>query len=241
MKTNELKALVFDVQGTATDFRSTLAEEADKLSAGRAAGTDWGAFVDTWRGMYRPALDAVLSGAKPWTAVDTIYREALDRLLDERGLGFFSEAERQQLNFAWQKIRPWPDAVEGLQRLKRKYKIATLSNADVSAVVNISKFGGLPWDAVFAAEMVGTFKPDPRTYRMALGYLARPGTCRGDDGRVSQVRPTRGARVGTEDGIRRTTARVRSGRQGRRGLRRRVRHQCARLHRTGGAIGLLNR
>lgn len=171
MNKNELKALVFDVQGTATDFRSTLAEEADALSAGRAAGTDWGAFVDTWRGMYRPALDAVLSGAKPWTAVDTIYREALDRLLEERNLGFFTEAERQQLNFAWQKIRPWPDVVEGLQRLKRQYKIATLSNADVSAVINISKFGGLPWDAVFAAEMVGTFKPDPRTYRMALGYL----------------------------------------------------------------------
>lgn len=171
MNTNEIKALVFDVQGTATDFRSTLAEEAAKLSAGRAAETDWGAFVDIWRGMYRPALDAVLSGAKPWTAVDTIYREALDRLLEERKLSFFSEAERQQLNFAWQKITPWPDVVEGLHRIKRKYKIATLSNADVSAVINISKFGRLPWDAVFAAEMVGTFKPDPRTYRMAVGYL----------------------------------------------------------------------
>ncbi len=171
MNANEVKALVFDVQGTATDFRSTLAEEADKLSAGRASGTDWGSFVDAWRGMYRPALDAVLSGAKPWTPVDTIYREALDRLLEEKGLSFFSEAERQQLNFAWQKIRPWPDVVEGLQRLKRKYKIATLSNADVSAVINISKFGGLPWDAVFAAEMAGTFKPDPRTYRIALAYL----------------------------------------------------------------------
>lgn len=171
MNTNEVKALVFDVQGTATDFRSTLAEEAHQLSAGRAEGADWGAFVDTWRGMYRPALDAVLEGSKPWTAVDTIYREALDRLLEEKKLSFFSEVERQQLNFAWQKIRPWADVVEGLQRIKRKYKIATLSNADVSAVINISKFGGLPWDAVFAAEMVGTFKPDPRTYRMAVGYL----------------------------------------------------------------------
>ena len=171
LKFPEVKALIFDVQGTATDFRSTLAEEAARLSRGRAVDVDWGAFVDTWRGMYRPALDAVLAGTRPWTSVDLIYREALDLLLDKKELSFFSEAERVELNFAWQKIRPWPDAVQGLERLKKRYKIATLSNADVSAVVNIAKHGGLPFDAIFAAEMVGTFKPDPRTYRMATQYL----------------------------------------------------------------------
>ena len=167
----ELKALVFDVQGTATDFRSTLAEEAARLSQGRAGNFDWGAFVDEWRGLYRPALDEVLAGTRPWTPVDLIYREALDRLLAQKGLSFFSEAERAELNFAWQKIRPWPDVVAGLERLKKTYKIATLSNADVSAVINIAKYGGLPWDAVFAAEMAGTFKPDPRTYNMTVKYL----------------------------------------------------------------------
>lgn len=167
----ELKALIFDVQGTATDFRSTLAEEAARLSQDRAGDFDWGAFVDEWRGMYRPALDEVLAGTRPWTPVDLIYREALDRLLTKKGLTFFSETECAELNFAWQKIRPWPDVVAGLERLKGRYTIATLSNADVSAVINIAKYGGLPWDAVFAAEMAGTFKPDPRTYHVALKYL----------------------------------------------------------------------
>ena len=171
LKFPEVKAMIFDVQGTATDFRSTLAEEAARLSCGRAGDIDWGSFVDTWRGMYRPALDEVLAGTRPWTSVDLIYREALDLLLDKKELSFFSEAERVELNFAWQKIRPWPDAVAGLERLKKRYKIATLSNADVSAVVNIAKYGGLPFDAIFAAEMVGTFKPDPRTYRMVVQYL----------------------------------------------------------------------
>lgn len=61
--------------------------------------------------------------------------------------------------------------MEGLVRLKRNYKIATPSNADVSAVINISKFGNLPWDAIFAAELAGTFKPDSRTYTLAIKYL----------------------------------------------------------------------
>ena len=171
MNLTRLKALVFDVQGTTTDFRATLAAEAERLSKGRAENTDWGCFVDEWRGMYRPALDAVLEGKRAWTPVDTIYREALDLLLRDRKLDFFSQAERQELNFAWQKIKPWPDVAPGLQRLKKNFILATLSNADVSAVINISRAGNLPWDSVFAAEMAGTFKPDPKTYKLALRYL----------------------------------------------------------------------
>jgi 2-haloacid dehalogenase len=38
-------------------------------------------------------------------------------------------------------------------------------------VVNISKLAGLPWDAIFAAEMAGVFKPDRAIYVMAATYL----------------------------------------------------------------------
>lgn len=167
----DVSALVFDVQGTVTDFRTTLATLAERLSGGRVADIDWGQFVDEWRGMYRPALDDVLAGRQPWTSVHRIYRDALDRLLVSKSLDFFDESERATLTFGWQQIQPWPDAREGLERLRRKFKIATLSNADVSAVINISKQGGLSWDAVFAAEMAGTFKPNPKTYELALRYL----------------------------------------------------------------------
>ncbi|KVN44060.1 haloacid dehalogenase type II [Burkholderia ubonensis] len=168
---HDVQALIFDVQGTATDFRSTVGSAARALAGARAPDADWGRFVDDWRRKYRPALDAILAGERPWSSVDRIYRHALDEVIDAWGLTFFTDDERETLNFAWQTIAPWPDTVEGLQRLKRKFKLATLSNADVSAVVNISRRGGLPWDAIFAAEMAGTFKPDPRTYRMALRYL----------------------------------------------------------------------
>jgi 2-haloacid dehalogenase len=81
-----------------------------------------------------------------------------------------SDAEREELTLAWQRLKPWPDVLPALSRLKTHFTLATLSNADVSAVVNISKRAGLPWDAVFAAEMAGVFKPDPAIYRMAAAY-----------------------------------------------------------------------
>ena len=166
-----LQALIFDVQGSTTDFRSTMVAAASTIAAARAPTVDWGCFVDDWRRKYRVVLDAVLAGSQPWTPVDRVYRQALDEVIEKHDVRFLTLDERERINFAWQTIVPWPDAVEGLQRLKRRFKLVTLSNADVNAVINISKRGSLPWDAIFAAEMVGTFKPDPRTYKMALRYL----------------------------------------------------------------------
>jgi 2-haloacid dehalogenase len=100
-----------------------------------------------------------------------VYRHALDTVLDDCGIAGFSDAEHEELTLAWQRLRPWPDVVPGLVRLKRAHTLATLSNADVSAVVNISKRAGLPWDAIFAAEMAGVFKPDPAIYHLAATYL----------------------------------------------------------------------
>ncbi|WP_067835067.1 haloacid dehalogenase type II [Nocardia lijiangensis] len=168
---SEVRALLFDVQGTATDFHSTVLGALRDASAGRHQGLDWVEFVDRWRAQYFDVLRDAKVGKDEWTTVHSVYRDALDRLLAEYGVTDFDEAEREELARAWRRIVPWPDAVPGLTRLKTRFTLATLSNADVAAVVNISKLGGLPWDAIFTAEMAGAFKPDPVTYRMAATYL----------------------------------------------------------------------
>ncbi len=164
-----VKALLFDVQGTATDFHSTVCDEAVRISAGRHPDADWSELVRRWRASYFAALEAAQGHG--WVSVHSVYRRALDTVLDGCGIAGFSGADRDELTLAWQRLRPWPDVVPGLTRLKGAYTLATLSNADVSAVVNLSKRAGLPWDAIFAAEMAGVFKPDPAIYRMAATYL----------------------------------------------------------------------
>lgn len=166
-----VKALLFDVQGTATDFHSTVCGEAQRISAGRHPGTDWPELVRRWRAGYFAVLEAAQGRGSGWVSVHSVYRRALDTVLDECGITGFSNAEREELTLAWQRQKPWPDVAPGLTRLKGAYTLATLSNADVCAVINISKRAGLPWDAVFAAEMAGVFKPDPAIYHMAATYL----------------------------------------------------------------------
>ncbi|WP_055405074.1 MULTISPECIES: haloacid dehalogenase type II [unclassified Mycobacterium] len=165
-----VKALLFDVQGTATDFHSTVCDEARRISAGRHPYADWPEVVRRWRAGYFTMLEQARADQSEWVSVHSVYRRALDAVLDERGIAF-TEDERDELTQAWRRLKPWPDVVPGLTRLKTAYTLATLSNADVSAVVEISKRAGLPWDAVFAAEMAGVFKPDPAIYWMAATYL----------------------------------------------------------------------
>ncbi|HTX97436.1 MAG TPA: haloacid dehalogenase type II [Mycobacterium sp.] len=165
-----VKALLFDVQGTATDFHATVCDEARRVSTGRHPGADWPEVVRRWRSTYFAMLQDARSCHSGWVSVHSVYRRALDAVLGECGIRL-SDAESEELTRAWRRLRPWPDVVAGLTRLKSAYTLATLSNADVSAVIEISKTAGLPWDAVFAAEMAGVFKPDPAIYRMAASYL----------------------------------------------------------------------
>ncbi len=177
-----IKALCFDVFGTVVDWRSGIIAEARELGAKKGIAGDWERLADLWRGGYHPAMDRVRRGLLPWTNLDALHRMTLDRVLGELGIAGFDEADKAALNLAWHRLKPWPDAVPGLLRLKRKYIIAPLSNGNVRLLVEMAKFAGLPWDTVLSAELVRHYKPDPETYRSAIEFLGY-----GEPGQVMMV------------------------------------------------------
>ena len=160
----QVKALTFDVFGTVVDYRSTIVRELDVLARAKSWAVDTGKFADAWRGRYRPGIDRVRLGEVPFQNVDQIMAEALEELLREFQLGDLAAGEREALNRVWHRLDPWPDAVEGLTRLKKKFMVCSLSNASVAQLVNMSKHAGLPWDCTLCAEMLHAYKPDPQTY-----------------------------------------------------------------------------
>jgi len=167
----DLEALVFDVFGTVVDWRSTIIREGEALGRKKDLDVDWAAFADAWRGRYAPSMDRVRSGEIPWTNLDALHRASLEELLDEFGVVSLSEEEKDRFNEVWHCLDPWPDAVEGLTRLKERYVIAPLSNGNVALLVNMAKRAGLPWDLILSAELVRHYKPDPETYLMAPELL----------------------------------------------------------------------
>src|SRR2546426_850250 len=78
-----VKALTFDVFGTVVDWRSSLIREGEALGKAKGLSADWARFADSWRGLYQPAMDEVRSGRRPWTKLDDLHRESLDKLRSE--------------------------------------------------------------------------------------------------------------------------------------------------------------
>lgn len=165
------KALVFDVFGTVVDWRGSIIREGRRLGRDKGLEVDWDAFADAWRGGYKPSMARVRSGQLPWMNIDQLHRLILDELLERFGIRGLSEAEIDQLNRAWHRLKPWPDARAGLGRLKRKFTIATLSNGNVSLLVNMAKHARLPWDTVISAELFRHYKPDREAYLGAAALL----------------------------------------------------------------------
>src|SRR5205085_4748244 len=99
-----------------------------------------------------------------------IYHRRLSELLGAHGLTRSPE-EIDDLNRVWRRLRPWPDTVPGLTRLRRRYVIAPLSNASFAGMVHLAKFAGLPWDCVITAENAKAYKPNPKVYRTAVTLL----------------------------------------------------------------------
>ncbi len=159
-----VKALVFDVFGTVVDWRGSLIREGRRLGKRRNLKVDWAAFADAWRAGYKPAMARVRSGELPWTTIDRLHRMILEGLLKQFTIRGLSEAEKFEFNRAWHRLAPWPEARAGLERLKRRYLIATLSNGNVALLVNMAKNAALPWDTVISAELFHHYKPDPEAY-----------------------------------------------------------------------------
>ncbi|EZP54352.1 haloacid dehalogenase type II [Sphingomonas sp. RIT328] len=167
----------FDVFGTVVDWRSGVARAAEPFLKTHRLDIDPLAFADEWRALYQPAMQKVRSGERPWVKLEVLNRENLETVLARHDVDFgrIADAELVDLNRAWERLDPWPDSVEGLTRLKRRFAIGPLSNGHIAGMLNLARFGGLPWDVITGAEVAKSYKPIPQTYlRSADAVGLRP-------------------------------------------------------------------
>ncbi len=171
-----VKAIVFDTFGTVVDWRGSIIAEGEAWSAAigdaKDSTIDWPRFADRWRDGYGPAMERVRTGDLPWTKLDDLHRMLLNQLMPEFGMNGLSEVEIDRWNRVWHRLKPWPDAVAGLTRLKKKYIIAPLSNGNVSLLTDMAKNAGLPWDLILSAELAKHYKPDREAYLTAVDLLS---------------------------------------------------------------------
>jgi 2-haloacid dehalogenase len=167
-----IKVLAFDVFGTVVDWRGGVAAEMATVAKERQLTVDALAFADGWRSKYLPYLSRIRSGEMPWQVLDGVHRASLRELIGELSIQALTEADLDRLVFAWHHLPPWPDAVRGMSRLRSRYVLTTLSNGGMAHLVDLNRAAHLPFDSVLSVELVRTYKPDPRVYRLVPDLLA---------------------------------------------------------------------
>jgi len=167
----QLRAILFDLFGTVLDWRGSILDELAEFGKKHRYEANWSEFADRWRAGFRTLQSRIAQGETAWMTMDEIHRSVLDRLLEELNVPGLGDETITDLNCAWHRLRPWPDAVAGIVRLKRKNIVSPLSNGSLSMLIAASKHAGLPWDCVLSSAMFASYKPDPKVYRGAASLL----------------------------------------------------------------------
>ncbi len=169
-----IQALFFDVFGTLTDWRRSIAREAQAVLSPLGHALDWLAFADAWRGEYQPAMEEIRTGRAAFVKLDVLHRQNLERILPRFGVTSLPEETAQHLNLAWHRLDAWPDVAPGLARLKTCFRLAPVSNGNISLMVDLARRNDFPWDAILGAEIAGDYKPKPGVYLAAAGAFDLP-------------------------------------------------------------------
>ncbi len=102
------------------------------------------------------------------------YRDVLATVMDGFGerLGFTPAAnERAALAASVGDWPAFPDTVAALELLARRFRLVILSNIDDDLLALSVRRLGVTFVATVTAEQVGSYKPDPRHFRVALERL----------------------------------------------------------------------
>jgi 2-haloacid dehalogenase len=70
-----------------------------------------------------------------------------------------------------EKLRPFPEVPEALQRLARRYKLVILSNGDRDMLEGAKPYLEHTFDATISVQEAGYFKPHRKTYETAARIL----------------------------------------------------------------------
>jgi len=178
MTHKHIKALVFDVFGTVVDWRGSITREMQRFGDEHGIEQNWNQFALDWRALYQPSMEKIRSGNRGYVKLDQLHRENLAQLVDGYQLDTLQEQQLDHINRVWHRLQPWADVLPGMNRLKKHYVLASLSNGNVELIINMARHNGIPWDMILGSETAQGYKPQEKVYLHSASMLGlKPEQC----------------------------------------------------------------
>ena len=99
------------------------------------------------------------------------YREILKRVVQDFCANLSVTPTELELNSLAESIKfwePFPDTIEALQSLKKRYKLTIISNIDDDLFAQTAQKLKIDWDWIITAEQVKSYKPSTHNFEMAI-------------------------------------------------------------------------
>jgi 2-haloacid dehalogenase len=178
MRVSDFKVLTFDCYGTLIDWEAGLAAALAALLARAGVGRE-------------AALEA-FAEAESRQEADTPamrYADILSHVYRTLAARWGVAASGAEAIAFGGSVKDWPafaDTAAALAYLARHYKLVILSNVDRASFAGSAPKLGVAFDAVYTAEEIGSYKPDPHNFAYLLARLAEKGIERKDILHVAQ-------------------------------------------------------
>src|SRR6185295_5853356 len=105
------------------------------------------------------------------------YREighiSLSYTLERAGIAH-TQDEVRALVAEIERLQPFPDVIEALTRLEKRYRLVILSNGDPDMLEAIRPHVGIAFERMISVAEAGRFKPAAAAYRKAAEIVAVP-------------------------------------------------------------------
>ncbi len=171
----ETKVLVFDKYGTVVDMQQGLTDAVTPFLENKGWSGRPHSFVTWWRRTHfeNSMIDALCDrGHTPYREIG---HRAVSHVMDRAGIDYTRE-DVEWLVSQIESLKPFPDVIEALERLKTRYKLAILSNGDRDMLEAAGPHIGFRFDGVISVQEAGYFKPHWKTYAKAEEILGEERT-----------------------------------------------------------------
>ena len=169
MKLTDFSVLTFDCYGTLIDWETGIYEALGPLIA--ASGRETGR---------NEALEAFADeeSAQESETPGMVYPDLLAAVHGRLGRRWGAAQAPEQNAAFGASVPDWPpfaDSTDALGYLKGHYKLVILSNVDRAGFAASKAKLGVDFDAVYTAEEIGSYKPNPNNFNYMLDKLAAMG------------------------------------------------------------------
>jgi 2-haloacid dehalogenase len=174
MKLIDFSVLTFDCYGTLIDWESGICAALQPLLRKVASGLSRDAALEAFA-RHESTQEAETPGM--------IYSELLAAVHRRLATEWRVTADAAEHAKFGASVPLWPafaDSAEALQYLKQHYKLVILSNVDRESFKGSNRRLGVTFDAIYTAQDVGSYKPNPANFAYMLDHLATLGHAKGE-------------------------------------------------------------